>query len=310
MTPEEFQPTEVRFIKLGEKGKWEKECIEDAHTIRLGFESNQHDECLDQKWNLVRAYWLKVRNGNETEATKDLNEIQAFYELPETTLWVTFYNRLLYWCFVEKEVIELDEDKSRIRKAMGKWSCQSLQGTPLHVGNIDGRVSKVQGFRRTICRIERSEYLVQKIRGDLQPEVVKAKNAFANLSTEAANLIKGLWWHDFELLTDLIFSRGGWQRVSVLGKTEKDVDIDMLSPVTNRRAFVQVKSSSNYETFQDSLTTFRSSSIYDEMYFVAHTLDPRILSHAESGVTVLGPTKLAELSINSGLMDWLLKKHE
>ena len=45
----------------------------------------------------------------------------------------------------------------------------------------------------------------------------------ADLKEKVENLIQGLWWNDFELLVDLIFAKSGWQRVSVLGKTE-DVD--------------------------------------------------------------------------------------
>ena len=311
MTPASFNPTDVRFIKLGEKGKWEKSCIEDTQTIRLGFRSNQHNECLAGQWDQVRQYWLAERNGSETEATKDIREIRAFYELPRNTLWITFYNRLLYWGFADEEVIELPQDKSRIRRVIGKWSCKSLSGTTLHVGNIDGRVSKVQGFRRTICKVDRSDYLIRKIRGDEQPEVIATRKTFADLTQHATDLIRGLWWHDFELLVDLIFSRSGWQRISVLGKTEKDVDIDMLSPVTNKRAFVQIKSSCDYDVFLESLAVFQSNSVYDDMYFVAHTIsDQRILDCSETGVSVIGPEKLAALTINAGLLDWLIKKHE
>ena len=112
---------DVRFIKLGEKGKWEKSCIEDDGTIRLGYESNQHQECLDKKWDEVRAYWLQERRGNASAATSDVRQIQAFYEMPASTLWITFYNRMLYWCHADEEVIEWS-DKSRIRKAIGGWS--------------------------------------------------------------------------------------------------------------------------------------------------------------------------------------------
>ncbi len=312
MNPSEFNPTEVRFIKLGEKGEWEKSCIEDDGTLRLGFKSNQHRECLAGEWETVREFWLAERNGNQGQATNDLREIRSFYEMPPTTLWVTFYNRLLYWCFADSEVVELD-DKSRIRKAIHGWSCKSLSraGTILHVANIDGRVSKVQGYKRTICNVDRADYLIRKIRGERQPEVVDARQAFDDLALRATDLIRGLWWHDFELLADMIFSRAGWQRISVLGKTEKDVEFDMLSPVTNRRAFVQVKSSADYSTFQESLRAFEANKIFDEMYFVVHTLrDERMQEHIAKNISVIGPSKLAELTINSGLMDWLIKKHE
>lgn len=302
-----FPPTDVRFIKLGEKGRWEKSCIDEG-TIRLGFRSNQHQESLTKQWALVRAHWLVERNGQEGEATKDLNEIRAFYELPNTTLWITIYNRLLYWCFAGESVEELP-DGSRIRRTLGGWSCETLKGEKLHVANLDGRVSKVQGYRRTICAVEREEYLLRKIQGFQQPEVADAEAAFEVLCQRAAALIEGLWWRDFELLADLIFARAGWQRVAVLGKTEKDIDLDLLSPITNKRAFVQVKSEADFTALRQSIEAYRGNSVYDEMYFVVHTTsDDRVLGCAEAGVTVLGLRKLAELSINAGLMSWLIKK--
>ncbi len=310
MTPENFVHSKVRFIKLGKKGMWEKSCIEQDHTIRLGFISKQHKESLEGKWTIVEEFWQAKRD-SKAEGTKDRNEIEAFYTMPPTTLWITFYKRQMYWCFADSKVEELP-DGSRVRRVIGKWSCKTLADVDLHVSSIDGRVTKVQGFRRTICKVERDDYLIRKICGDVQPEVKAARTALDNLEQYATQLICGLWWNDFELLADLIFSRAGWQRMSVLGKTEKSIDIDMLAPVTNRRAFIQVKSTANHEEFQESLEAFRESrAIYDEMYFVVHTTnDDELLSRREQNVTILGSSQLAKLTINSGYMDWLIKKHE
>ena len=142
------------------------------------------------------------------------------------------------------------------------------------------------------------------------PEVAEAKSAFEALCLRAAELIRGLWWRDFELLVDLIFAQAGWQRISVIGKTEKDIDLDLLSPVTNVRAFVQVKSKASFDTLKQSIDAFKANPNYTEMYFVVHTADKRVLGHEESSVNVLGLDKLAELTINAGLMTWLLKKRE
>jgi len=306
-----MEPTAVRYIKLGEGGRWAHSCIEIDGTIRLGYASNQNIESLNKEWDKVLEYWLQYRNGRQGSASNDLRQIQEFYELPKTTLWITFHNRLLYWCFADEKVRELAEDGSRVRRAIGGWSCRTHNGQLLHVSNLDGRVSKVQAYKGTICSIERADYLIRKIQGQEQPEVLATRAALGQLVHEAINLIRGLWWHDFELLADLIFSRSGWQRVSVLGKTEKDIDIDMLSPTTNKRAFVQVKSSADFAALQGSINFFRNSEVYDEMYFVVHTpRDARVLDYNENGITVVGPEMLAEWTINAGLLDWLIKKHE
>lgn len=106
-------PAKIRFIKLGEKGKWEQSCIQDG-TIRLGYESPHHLDSLAGNWNEVRQFWLQFRNGNEGAATRDVNQIRDFYELKESDIWITFHKKKLYWCHAASEVIELD-DKSRIK---------------------------------------------------------------------------------------------------------------------------------------------------------------------------------------------------
>ena len=320
--------TDVRYIKLGVGGCWAKSCLEQG-TIRLGYISDQHEECLRGNWAPVLEHWLRDRNGKIGPATNDLRQIMDFYTLPRTALWITIHNRLIYWCFADEEVSELPDksrirkawcfadeevseelDKSRIRKAIRGWSRNTQKGELLHVANVDGRVTKVHGYQGTICNVERNEYLIHKINGVETPEVVQAKIAFSKLFKAAGELIQGLWWHDFELLADLIFSRQGWQRVSVLGKTEKDIDLDLVSPITNKRLYVQVKSTADLKTLRKSIKAFRASGIYSEMYFVVHTADESVCRHKEDGVTILGLDKIAELAVNSGLMNWLIKKCE
>lgn len=299
----------IRYIKLGDGGKWERYCIEEQQALRLGYESPYHQESLRGEWDTVRNFWLSARNGNEGAASRDLNQIRDFYELSETDIWITFYQRKMYWCHAHKEVHEL-EDGSRIRGVIGSWSCYDKNGSPLTIENLDGRVTKIQGYRGTICGVELQEYLQRKINGETQPEIQSTKEALIALKENIENLIKGLWWKDFELLIDLIFSQSGWQRISVLGKTEKDIDLDLFSPVTQRRAFVQVKSSTTESQIQSYCDIFNQHHQYDEMYFVFHTFSGKLenLKLGDSRVAVWDISRVADLVINAGLIDWLLEK--
>ncbi|PTC00788.1 hypothetical protein C9975_05630 [Thalassospira xiamenensis] len=299
----------IRYIKLGYRGEWETSSIEEEQVIRLGYESPYHQESLHGNWDPVFDFWLKARKGKQSSATRDVNQIRDFYELRESDIWITFYKRKLYWCNAYEDVHERD-DKSRIRKVVGSWSCKDKSGNPLSIENIDGRITKVQAYRGTICGVSIPDYLLRKINGEVQPEVQKAKVALADLQNKVEELIKGLWWNDFELLVDLIFSQSGWQRISVLGKTEKDIDLDVFSPVTQKRAFVQVKSSTNASQIRSYHEIFSQHHQYDEMYFVFHTFsgsrekievnDPR--------VSIWDISRVADLVINAGLISWLLAK--
>ena len=122
--------------------------------------------------------------------------------------------------------------------------------------NLSGALTKVQGFRGTICKVEAAAYLIRKLNGETQPEVAKAEQALSELECALVPLICRLGWKDFELLTDLVFTQAGWQRIGSLGKTEKSIDLDLMSPVTGKRAFVQVKSQANLKTFRQYKKSF------------------------------------------------------
>lgn len=321
----EFVPTEVRYIKLGEGECHAGSCIEGngvevgSNSIRLGCQSELspelHDRCLrgeDDDWDAVLEYRLKQREGNFRAAHDDHRQIREFYQLPNTTLWFTFFNDLLWWCFAAERVSILP-DQSRVRKTLGGWHSASIDGKPLAIESLDGRFTQVRGCEGVICRTQYQEYLIRRIRGEDHPDVVEAKVALANIHRSALNLIKGLWWQDFEVLAELILAKAGWQRVSVLEKTENDADIAMLSLTTGRRAFVRVKSQADFSTLQESIELFKQARsgdlcIYDEMFFVVRTTDRRVLSHAQEGITILGLDKLTEQCVSLGLMPWLLLK--
>lgn len=299
----------IRFIKLGNGGCWEKSCIEEENTIRLGYESDFHQECTSGDWEAVRQHWLKCRNNDEGTATRDVKQIRDFYELSPSDIWVTFYKRRLYWCHADKNVIELT-DGTRIRKVLGSWSCHDRHGSVLAIENIDGRITKVQGYRGTVCETKLPDYLLRKINGDSQPEVEATKHALNQLKEHVKSLIEGLWWKDFELLIDLIFAKSGWQRISVLGKTEKDIDLDIFSPVTQKRAFVQVKSSTNVNEINEYYESFIKHEQYNEAYLVFHTLQGRAMDIkiSDDRVHIWDLSRISELVIHAGLIDWLITK--
>lgn len=300
----------IRYIKLGRKGKWEKSCLGADNSIRLGYESPYHVDCVNGNWDPVKQFWINKRKGKDSgAATRDLNQIKDFYQLKKNDVWITFYKRKMYWCHAEEKVTQLS-DGSRERKVIGKWKNTDKNGLPLLIENIDGRITQVQQFRGTICKVELPKYVIRKIDGVIQPEVLKAKKSVAQLEGHIEDLISGLWWHDFELLIDLIFSRSGWQRISVLGKTEKDIDLDIFSPTTQKRAFVQVKSKTTASQIEDYYNTYRQYSQYDEMYFIYHSMSGTTSSMIlnDRAVHLWDLPQVANLVIHAGVIDWLITK--
>jgi len=298
---------DVKFIKLGRSGGWEERCIEsNKPSIRLGFMNPHHQECLDGDWDYIKKYWLKSKT--KGKATETTNQIKDFYTQPSTTLWITFYKRLLYWCFAKEKVAILNTG-DRIREVKGKWNFCDVKGNPLYVESLSGKLTKVQMFRGTICSVKESDYLLKRINAEQLPEVAKANRSLDNLILCIKPLIKNLTWQDFEILVDLVFSNAGWQRIAPLGKVEKSIDLDVYSPVTGKRAFIQVKSQSSKEEFENYLRDFISMKQYSEMYYVCHT-NTSALEEVQipSNVQLIGLDRMAELIINAGLTKWLIAK--
>ena len=301
--------SEFRFIKLGGKGEWEADCIESSSPcIRLGFRSNQHKESLAGKWDAVYNYWLNEEGKTPGKATEYTNQVKAFYTLDEATIWITFYKRKLFWCRASSKITE-QPDKTRIRKVISNWSSQDINGYELHIDNLSGALTKVQGFRGTICRVDAADYLLKKINGEMSPEIVQAEASLHQLEESLVPLIRKLGWKDFELLADMIFTQAGWQRLSSLGKTQKSIDLDLLSPVTGKRAFVQVKSQADLEIFLRYKVDFENMNQYDEMYFIVHSPTQELAAHSEqSDVVLLTVDRLAKLIVSAGLTNWLIRK--
>ena len=297
----------IKFIKLGRSGDWELRCLEgDEPMIRLGFDNPHHQKCLDGDWEFIKKYWSETKT--KGKATETTNQIKDFYTLPSSAMWITFYKRKLYWCFASTDV-KLLSDGSRVRSVIGQWKSQDINGEELYVENLSGKLAKVQMFRGTICSVKESKYLISKLNGKTLPEISKAKQCLFDLTSSIKPLISNLGWQDFELLVDLVFSNAGWQRVATLGKVEKSIDLDVISPVTGKRAFIQVKSQSSKEEFEDYINQFQSMEQYDEMYYVSHT-DTSALEKLKLplNVQLIGLERMATLTVNSGLVKWLITK--
>ena len=307
MTQENIAPEKMRFIKLGEGGAWAPECFQKG-SLRLGYASDQHKACEAGEWPQVKAYWLNSRKGNQGVATRDVNQIRDFYELADTDVWITLHQRKLHWCRAAKEVTELD-DKTRIRKVIDPWRCTDLSGKDLWIENLDGRVTQLAGFRGTICNVEQKDYLVRKINGEKSRSVMQAEASLHTLVTYVEELVKGLWWHDFELLIELIFSKFGWQRFSVMGAREKDIDLDLRLAANQKRALVQIKSHTTRHEAQNCISNLSNYPDRDEVYFVYHTC-PEDLSALgnQSTAHVWGPQVIARHVVNTGLAEWLIHK--
>ena len=301
-----IEPKSAYFIKLGRNGQWEQSCIEKDQTIRLGFKETDHDACLSGEWDKIHSDELK--NGRaKGKATEITNEIRRFYEEGESTLWITFYANRMWWCFAQKNIKQL-HDGSKIRKVIGQWRDTDIPGRPLSLETISGKLLQVRGFRGTICSVDLI-YVSNKINGIMPSEVTRSIECVGALRSSLIPLIQNLTWKDFELLVDLVFSNAGWQRVSVLGKTEKNIDLDLRSPVTGERVMVQIKAASDKNEFEFYCQEFSQMKDFAAFFYVVHTPKKSLENaKAPARTRLIFADQLAELVINAGLVKWLIEK--
>jgi hypothetical protein len=303
-----IEASSVRYIKLGPKGAWEKHCIEEG-TLRFGHREVPHALALTRDRESIRAHLLPL-GYDATAASDKAREILDFYDQDETALWVTFYAGKLWWCFADAQVQELGPDSplgSRMRRALGGWSSVSAAGQPLEMNALSGRLTRTAAYRKTTCRIvEAAPYLLARLNDETEPEVAALTSARTALLSALVAVIRRLTWQDFELLVDLIFTASGWRRTGAVGGVQKTVDIELELPTTGERAFVQVKSETSpaeFRTYRDALAEREEG----RMFYAYHSGKIGVEEVGEE-ITILGPERIAEMTVSAGLLDWIIRR--
>jgi hypothetical protein len=191
------------------------------------------------------------------------------------------------------------------RTVKGGWRSVDLNGEDLTKDRLSGAVGKLAAFRGTSCDVDVADYVVRRINGKKTPELERAVAALEQTKIAVLDMIRLLGPRDFELLVDLVFSTSGWRRLGVVGKTQKTLDLDMLLPSTGEQAFVQVKSKTTSAELAGYVGKLEDLGPYDRMFYVYHSGDAKA---DDERVTVIGPEKLAELVVDAGLGNWLIRK--
>ncbi|MGC4073064.1 MAG: restriction endonuclease [Nibricoccus sp.] len=297
--------TQALFIKLGSGGEWEDECIKRS-VLRIGFRKIPHELCLAGDWRSVREKFLEDGCTKGT-AQMHTTELERFYTADKFTLWITFSNNRLYWGFVGGPV-KTTREGYKERVVIRGWRNEDINGAPLHSSQLSSKLTQVSGYRGTICNVTEFCYLKDRLNGTLPPEVQVAQRARGALLVTLEPLIQNLTWRDFETLVDMVFTAGGWRRIGVLGKNEKDIDLDLQQPVTRERLFVQVKSKCDTATLRKISTSIRSKPEYHRAFAVTHSFTGKLPNGLDPRLKLVQVSELSPLVLDAGLTDWLLEK--
>jgi hypothetical protein len=179
---EAFDPKEIRYIKLGPGGAWERASIERGE-LQFGYAKVSHEPCLEGDWEQVARH---LRALEVTAVANACREIRDFYTLGADCLWITLADGHLWWTFAEPEVHWLGsagrEHGVRLRRTIGGWRNTDLAGRPLRKDQLSTRLTKIEAYRGTICRIEDADYLKRRIQGIEEPLATRAREARAAMT--------------------------------------------------------------------------------------------------------------------------------
>ena len=208
----EIHPDQVRYIKLGKAGRWEKECIEKG-IARFGFGSGNAERfplCRSGNWDELTDT-LIAEGKTKGTATRARNETQQFFEDDGRTLWITFVGERLYWGLLTPSPPERHFDGDGVwRTVTDGWRWTDIMGEELTKARLSGALTKLAAYRGTTCRVDVADYVIRRINGQKLPEVERAVARLTDVTRSAQELMKLLEPYDFETLVDLVFSTSGF----------------------------------------------------------------------------------------------------
>lgn len=299
----------VRYIKLGPKNAWAPVSFE-RNEIHFGYKTIAHELCQREAWEEAAAI-LRAEGRTPGKANDAVREIRDFYSLGADCLWITFCNERLWWAFAEPQVSWLGPDNeehgSRVRKTIGPWRCADIRNRILRTDELSTRLTQVGAYRQTLCGVKEDAYLLRRLNAEDEPLVQEAVEVRTTMLELTARMIARLHWAEFETMVDLIFARSGWQRISRVGGTQKDVDLVLQQPTTGETAWVQVKSRARQAVLDDYVNRFRENGSQDRLFFVCHSPGGR-MAVSDPDIHLWTGDTLAAAATKAGLFEWLVDR--
>jgi hypothetical protein len=302
--------SDTRYIKLG-GGNWADVSL-DKGELHFGYRNIPHELGLALNGEGIKKFCMAERP-DARRAAEITRQVMDFYKLGADCLWITFARGHLWWTFAAPEVkwlgvAENNQRGERIRKSIGGWKNVDVNGKPLTIPSLGTKLTRVMNYRRTICAVGASDYLLRRINGIEEPVIAAANKARQALIDATSAAIRSLHWADFETLVDIVFARSGWHRTSAVGGKQRTIDLELEQSTTGERVAVQVKSQAHQRTLNDYISRIDEMGTYDRLFFVCHSPRGEIAAPERSDVHVWTGREFAATVLRVGLHDWVLEK--
>jgi hypothetical protein len=293
------------FIKLGKGGAWEADCIANGR-LRIGWDKVETSDLNSARWDDIERT-LRQDASNAGTATNELNRLRDFAQSTSDDVWITFFGAALHWARMADAPIE--EDSTSKFRRVTSWSKHSVTGKLLATSELPVKLSQTQGFRSTICRVLEPVLLRRVLSDERSPLAEELSRHREALVATVIMAVEELHWKDYESLVDMVFRHAGWRRMGILGQQTKSYDLELREPVTDEKYLVQVKSKASLADLVESTKDIDPED-YRRVFYVVHSPSkdlaeaPDLPSHIE----VIPPRRLAELTVDAGLVNWLEDK--
>ncbi len=300
--------TTAFYIKLGRGGEWENDSIETG-KLRLGWRQQSIEDINAGRWESIEEQLRAKDQGKRVPATtSDLNALKIIAASGADDVWITFHKSKLWWTRLASGPVEQD-NISKFRRTAEPWCDHAADGRLLVINALPGKISQLQGFRATVCRVHYAELLRRTLNGIPSPLATAIRDHSETLAQHLTKAIKELHWKDFETLVDLVFRAAGWIRVSVLGQHAKAYDLELQEPIIGDRYVVQVKSRAALADLHATIASF-SPEDFRRVFFVVHSPDDDLVGATDipDHVEIVSPQRLGELAMDAGLVGWLEDK--
>jgi hypothetical protein len=305
-------PNSVRYIKNGSGGRWWA-TAKANNQVHAGWSDVPHALLSALDFGAIEAF-IRSQFEQRPGATQDFRALRSLIDHPSTHIWITFEEGCMWWSTVADRIVVNDNGEDHTKghfwlNCDRGWSNKSLGGTPLEIWRLPGSVTRTAGFQGTVCQPVAWQQILRLIRDERDPVAIEAVRARTAYEQAVSGTIAPLSWKDFELLADLILSRTGWVRVSVLGKTTAGVDLEVENMAANEFAFVQVKSSATQPILNHYISLFEMQrDHYARMFFIVHSVTGTLTNAGNSQIHIWTVDRLAQLVVRLGLGEWVENK--
>lgn len=311
---ETLSQTSVLYIKNGEHGKWWN-AARDNGQVHAGWSDIPDRLLIQPDYEAIKRIEIEIYTHlgkPHGSAVADANALWRLLDKPSQHIWITFEEGCLWWCTVHDRAVinpngQSDHSGHFWLVCDRNWSNKSLvTKRRLAVAILPGTVAATSGFRATVAKPKASDAILRLIGDERDADAVIASDARITYQAAIGTMIKRLHWRDFELLVDLIFARTGWTRISVLGGTQKGIDLEVENPAVQEIAFVQVKSAAGQGEFNIYYQKFQEQRIrYARMIFAVHTPEGALNPPDDPRVQIWADDRVAQLALRLGLGEWI-----